>query len=125
MRRFIIIMFSIVAVTICAPAPGVPEVGRAVVSEARVTYAHTQVPAELVGRWNGGSNESGHWYFEFHENGYYRAWPAYVDNPSIIEGEYSVSGQTITLSNYDHPIEVRWSISAGILYLNGYSYVSA
>jgi hypothetical protein len=122
-----IITCSIVAISAGPPVIGMPDSGRPVVVSDAVHLAHAQgaVPEELLGRWNGGSNESGHWYFEFHSDGSYRAWPAYVDNPSVLEGEYSVSGTTLKLSNYGRPISVTWSISAGLLFLDGYSYVRA
>jgi hypothetical protein len=83
------------------------------------------IPAELVGRWNGGSNETGHWYYEFNAAGQYRAWPAYVDNPQVIGGTAVVRPNTITLSNGGSPVTFQWSISGGILYLDGFSYVRA
>lgn len=83
------------------------------------------VPGELVGRWNGGSNEAGHWYYDFFPDGTYRAWPAYQDNPRIVAGMIDVSGSRMTFSNGGNPITVEWYISGGLLYMNGYSYVRA
>ena len=122
-----IITCSVVAIGGGAPVDGAPEGGRAEVVSAAVNLAQVRAaaPDELVGRWNGGSNAAGHWYLEFYSDGHYRTWPAYGENPSVLEGDYSVSGDTITLSNYGRPISATWSISAGLLFLNGYSYVRA
>jgi hypothetical protein len=83
------------------------------------------LPAELVGRWNGGSNENGHWYYEFDAGGTYRAWPAYTDNAQVLTGTAVASGGTLTLSNSGAPVSFRWNISGGILYLDGFSYLRA
>jgi hypothetical protein len=83
------------------------------------------VPAALTGRWNGGSNETGHWYYEFDSVGHYRAWPSYADNPEVITGTVIVRPGTITFSNNGSPVTSRWSISGGLLYLDGFSYVRA
>jgi hypothetical protein len=82
------------------------------------------VPAELVGRWNGGSNEKGHWYYEFYPNSTYRAWPS-NDNSRVLTGVFSVNGNQITFSNYGSPVTSTWSVSDGLLFLDGFSYVPA
>jgi hypothetical protein len=83
------------------------------------------VPEELVGRWNGGSNEQGHWYYEFQSDGSYSAWPAYEDNPTLITGTVDVTSSEITFSNAGDPFIVEWYISGGLLFMDGYSYVPA
>jgi hypothetical protein len=83
------------------------------------------VPEELVGRWNGGSNEAGHWYYEFQSDGSYSAWPAYEDNPIVITGTVDVTSSEITFSNAGDPFTVEWYISSGLLFMNEYSYVPA
>jgi hypothetical protein len=83
------------------------------------------VPSELVGRWNGGSNEKGHWYYEFYPDGTYRAWPAYQDNPAVATGTIDVTPAQITFSNGGNPLTVMWYIADGILFMDDYSYVRA
>jgi hypothetical protein len=85
----------------------------------------SSVPDELVGRWNGGSNDQGHWYYEFQSDGSYAAWPAYKDNPTVITGTIEVTSRQITFSNGGNPVTVEWSIDGGILFMDGYSYVPA
>jgi hypothetical protein len=83
------------------------------------------VPEELVGRWNGGSNEQGHWYYEFQSDGSYSAWPAYEDNPTVFTGTIEVTSSQITFSNDGSPVTVEWYVSGGLLFMDGYSYVPA
>ena len=83
------------------------------------------VPGELVGRWNGGSNAAGHWYYDFFPNGTYRAWPAYEDNPRVVVGTVDVRPTLMTFSNAGSPVTVRWYISGGLLFMDGFSYVRA
>jgi hypothetical protein len=83
------------------------------------------VPDDLVGRWNGGSNEQGHWYYEFQPDGTYSAWPAYEDNPNVLTGIIDVTPSQITFSNGGNPFTVEWSIDGEILFMDGYSYVPA
>ena len=55
-----------------SPAPGVGPVPENGGSEDDGTATEAGfVPEELVGRWNGGSNEQGHWYYEFQADGTY------------------------------------------------------
>jgi hypothetical protein len=85
----------------------------------------TSMPNELVGRWNGGSNDQGHWYYEFQSDGSYSAWPAYEDDPIIITGTIEVTSRQITFSNAGSPFTVEWYVSGGLLFMDGYSYVPA
>ena len=83
------------------------------------------MPNELVGRWNGGSNDQGHWYYEFQSDGSYSAWPAYEDDPIIITGTIEITSSQITFSNAGSPFTVEWYVSGGLLFMDGYSYVLA
>jgi hypothetical protein len=83
------------------------------------------VPEELVGRWNGGSDEQGHWYYEFQSDGSYSAWPAYEDNPTVITGTIEVTSSQLTFSNGGNPFTVEWYVSGGLLFMDGYSSVPA
>jgi hypothetical protein len=85
----------------------------------------SSAPNELVGRWNGGSNEQGHWYYEFRSDRSYSAWPAYEDDPIIITGTIEVTSSQITFSNAGSPFTVEWYVSGGLLFMDGYSYVPA
>ena len=89
------------------------------------TRPSSRVPAALIGRWNGGSNHTGHWYYEFYPDASYQAWPADDSSTVVLAGTFAVSGTTITFSNGGQPISSEWSVSDGLLYLDGFSYVRA
>ncbi|MBP2340244.1 hypothetical protein JOF41_006422 [Saccharothrix coeruleofusca] len=48
------------------------------------------VPAEPVGRWNGGSNELGRWHYEFSDNG------------APITSTWSARGGLLSLDGYSY-----------------------
>jgi hypothetical protein len=82
------------------------------------------VPAALVGRWKGGSHGNGPWFYEFSPDGAYRTWPE-RDPGTINTGTVMVAGSAITFSNGGAPITVTWSLSDGLLVLDGQTYVHA
>jgi hypothetical protein len=81
------------------------------------------VPAQLVGRWIGGLDKAGHYYYEFYPDGTYRTRPADRGNPRLITGTVEVTPSRITLSNNGSPITVEWHISRSFLFLDEDSYV--
>ncbi|MDT7579921.1 MAG: hypothetical protein QOK35_1185 [Pseudonocardiales bacterium] len=90
------------------------------------------VPAALVGRWKGGAHINGPWVYEFSADGGYRTWPE--GSPSTMNtGTVVVAGGDspspgsgdITFSNGGAPITATWSLSNGLLVLDGQTYVHA
>jgi hypothetical protein len=79
------------------------------------------VPAALVGRWKGGAHGNGPWFYEFSADGAYRTWPE-RDPGTINTGTVMVAGSAITFSNGGAPITATWSVSDGLLLLDGQSY---
>jgi hypothetical protein len=82
------------------------------------------VPPALIGRWLGGSHGNGQWYYEFAHDGGYRAWPA--GSPDTVNvGSVVVDDDSITFSNGGAPITATWSLSNGLLLIDGDGYVRA
>lgn len=88
------------------------------------------VPAALVGVWKGGSHSNGPWYYEFAADGGYRAWPesgpgvATVGTVAVDGGDsLPPGGGAITFSNGGAPVTSTWSLSNGVLLLDGQRYV--
>ena len=82
---------------------------------------HPPVPAGLVGVWKGGSHSNGPWYYEFSADGGYRTWP--VAAPGVpTTGTVVVDGSSITFSNGGAPVTATWSVSNGVLLLDGQRY---
>jgi hypothetical protein len=94
--------------------------------------ARGAVPAALVGRWKGGSHSNGQWFYEFSADAGYRTWPerspaAVNAGTVVIAGGDSLSpgGGSITFSNGGAPVTSTWSLSNGVLLLDGQTYVHA
>jgi hypothetical protein len=82
------------------------------------------VPPTLVGVWHGGSHSNGDWYYEFSADGRYRAWPA--RSPGTVNtGTVVVTATTMTFSNGGVPVTSTWSVSDGLLVLDGTVYERA
>lgn len=82
------------------------------------------VPAALVGRWKGGAHINGPWVYEFSADGTYRTWPE--SSPGTMNtGTVLVAGRDITFSNGGAPVTATWSLSDGLLVLDGQTYVHA
>ena len=82
------------------------------------------VPDALVGLWKGGAHSNGPWYYEFSADGGYRARPA--EGPGAeTTGTVEVEGTSITFSNGGAPVTSTWSVSNGLLLLDGQTYARA
>jgi hypothetical protein len=79
------------------------------------------VPAALVGVWKGGSHGNGPWFYEFSADGGYRTWPE-RDPATVNRGTVDVDGADITFSNGGAPVTSTWSLSNGVLLLDGQTY---
>ena len=82
------------------------------------------LPAALVGLWRGGAHGNGPWFYEFSADGGYRTWPE-RDPGTINGGTVAVDGTAITFSNGGAPVTTSWSVSNGVLLLDGQRYVRA
>ena len=79
------------------------------------------LPGVLVGRWKGGSHLNGPWVYDFSADGGYRTWPE--RSPGTMNtGTAVVAGSDITFSHGGAPITSTWSVSDGVLLLDGQSY---
>lgn len=87
------------------------------------------VPPDLVGAWRGEaapdrSPGNGSWCYEFASDGRYRAWPESA--PSAVNaGTVVVDHTTIWFSNGGAPVSSTWSLSDGVLLLDGKRFVRA
>ena len=88
------------------------------------THRPSPVPPALVGVWKGGSHSNGAWYYEFSVDGGYRARPAEGPGPETT-GTVEVEGTSITFSNGGAPVTSTWSVSNGLLLLDGQTYARA
>jgi hypothetical protein len=90
----------------------------------RASTHRPPVPPALVGVWKGGSHSNGPWYYEFSADGGYRARPA--EGPGAeTAGTVEVEGASITFSNGGAPVTSTWSVSNGLLLLDGQTYARA
>lgn len=82
------------------------------------------VPVALVGLWRGGAHTNGEWCYEFSSDGAYRAWPL-RGTGTVNAGTVVVDDTTILFSNGGAPVRSTWSVSDGVLFLDGQRYVRA
>ncbi len=82
------------------------------------------VPAGLVGVWRGGAHSNGSWCYQFSADGTYRAWPE--RSPGTMNaGTVIVDHTTIWFSNGGAPVRSTWTVSDGVLLLDGKRFVRA
>ena len=82
------------------------------------------VPAGLVGVWRGGAHSNGSWCYQFSADGTYRAWPE--RSPGTMNaGTAVVDDTTIWFSNGGAPVRFTWTVSDGVLLLDGKRFVRA